>query len=959
MAANLVSATTVTGKITGANVVVSNSRIWMNPESLTSSGAMSPYRPSILTSSASGVFGMSLSPGSANYAYQTITYMTIDSNGNIYAVGTYQSNPTIYNLTGNPNTTSSGYNLPNNTSGVSWLFIIKWNSSGVYQSSAILQAGANAPSSQYVTCDSSNNVYFSGAYTGNPTMFNMTANPNTSGGSYALPNNTGSSRPFLIKYDSSGNYVFSTTINTFTNNGYGQGVAFDSSGNIYWAAQYNSFSTNTSTIYNLTANPNTSSAGYNFPNGAGYAIMVKYNSSGTYQSMTGIMSAGASGIGVHSSGDIYISGYYNTGSSTTIYNMAANPNSSSSGYSFPSNNNFTSFVIKYNSSGTYQYSVAGRSAGSNFSQVSDLRIDSGGNVYICGSYNDSSYTIYNMGTNPVGSSSGYSLPSSTNWNSYLIKYNSSGTYQYSTAISATGIISFAFGQALSIDSSNNVYWAISPGQSQTLYSLTLNPYSTSTGYTLPANSGTTAALIKYNSSGTYQGATSLIGGSSTAYGVAVNITTGAYYYGGTASAATSAILYNFTANPNSSSTGYSIPLNGFVIGYGTPVGTSLSMTLTNLGAGVTTVVEKPIFNLTGTAVTVTENSNTWTIPAASNLATAMWTIDRWSITSYTSPVLVLPLYTFTTATFNTGGATGQYGPTISQARSGLAGTPTPSAWSGTYLNMTTQGYQLWTVPATGTYTISIAGGKGYVGASGMITTGTFILTRGEVLTVLVGQEGNGNSGGGGGTFVVRSPYGIGNCLIVAGGGGGKWDGSGGGAATPGQTGTGGSCGACGTVSGGGGVNGGGGGGGTGGSGSGGGGFLGNGGIGTAGTYCCGAGAGGNGTDGFNGNCGGYSNAGSIGRSYTNGAIGGLRYDTGGSSFSSGGFGGGGGAITWNLSGGGGGGYSGGGGGGTNTGSGCTGGVHDGGGGGGSINNGTNQSFSAANNGTGYVTITKI
>ena len=52
--------------------------------------------------------------------------------------------------------------------------------------------------------------------------------------------------------------------------------------------------------------------------------------------------------------------------------------------------------------------------------------------------------------------------------------------------------------------------------------------------------------------------------------------------------------------------------------------------------------------------------------------------------------------------------------------------------------------------------------------------GTFNLTKGEIIKILVGQEGginddSGTSGGGGGSFVVRESN---TPLIIAGGGGG-------------------------------------------------------------------------------------------------------------------------------------------------------------------------------------------
>ncbi|XP_078381971.1 uncharacterized protein LOC144664667 isoform X3 [Oculina patagonica] len=93
------------------------------------------------------------------------------------------------------------------------------------------------------------------------------------------------------------------------------------------------------------------------------------------------------------------------------------------------------------------------------------------------------------------------------------------------------------------------------------------------------------------------------------------------------------------------------------------------------------------------------------------------------------------------------------------------------------------GIQQWTVPYSGEYRIEAVGAAGgydtggnspqYRGR-GARMIGTFSLCKGEIIQILVGQEGGINShkyssGGGGGTFVVR---GINTPLIIAGGGGG-------------------------------------------------------------------------------------------------------------------------------------------------------------------------------------------
>jgi hypothetical protein len=288
------------------------------------------------------------------------------------------------------------------------------------------------------------------------------------------------------------------------------------------------------------------------------------------------------------------------------------------------------------------------------------------------------------------------------------------------------------------------------------------------------------------------------------------------------------------------------------------------------------------------------------------------------------------LYAFSTHTFTNAGATGQTGPIISQVRSAYSG----ATWAqnNSYLSMTTQGIQLWTVPATGSYTITCAGAKGgnntASGGSGAIMTGTFSFTSGDIVSILVGQVGNngisasGNcaGGGGGGTFVIYN----GSPLIIAGGGGGApYGANAGGAGSsgvngvngPGSGGTGGTSGS-GATGGSDGSGGGNNGGGYSGNGSGGGGFTGGGGFNL------------NGKAYLNGGTGGYATAqGNAWGGFGGGAcsyVNGSSYDDGG---------------------GGGGGYSGGGGGGP--------GRAWGGGGGGSYGG----TFSSYNTGVGYVTIT--
>ena len=134
--------------------------------------------------------------------------------------------------------------------------------------------------------------------------------------------------------------------------------------------------------------------------------------------------------------------------------------------------------------------------------------------------------------------------------------------------------------------------------------------------------------------------------------------------------------------------------------------------------------------------------------------------------------------------FSTCGKDGLYGPVQSQCDSIYAGTTLDG------LVTVTNGFQYWTVPATGIYEITVNGaqggdgavspnyhGGGGLGGLGAEMRGEFALTAGEVLAIVVGQQGeagigNGNcgGGGGGGSFVWRDSNT--ELLIAAGGGGG-------------------------------------------------------------------------------------------------------------------------------------------------------------------------------------------
>jgi len=114
------------------------------------------------------------------------------------------------------------------------------------------------------------------------------------------------------------------------------------------------------------------------------------------------------------------------------------------------------------------------------------------------------------------------------------------------------------------------------------------------------------------------------------------------------------------------------------------------------------------------------------------------------------------LYSFTSFAFTNCGQTGNTGPSLSQCRS----TYSPSWTDNTaYFNVTQTGYQIWTVPATATYTIDAYGARSGDNSydannwgKGARVYGYFNLTQGDKYMILVGQMGGKPTGDGPSTY---------------------------------------------------------------------------------------------------------------------------------------------------------------------------------------------------------------
>ena len=265
----------------------------------------------------------------------------------------------------------------------------------------------------------------------------ISTNSSGGGGQSRLGNNA--STGFIVTFGGSGNVTDAA------------GVAIDSSDNIYI--------TGTSEGTNIF--------GKNVTSGTTRDIFVaKLNSSGVVQ---WVYAAGGTGrdrgrkIALDSSGNIYVTGYY---WSTVDFG----------GGNVTSNGNWDAFLLKLNSSGTFQWV---KSYGSNYNDLGrDVAIDSNDNIYMLGNY---------RGTVDFG---GGDENGAVNGDIFLVKFNSSGVFQW---VYTAGASSADDSRALALDSSDNPYITGS-------FQSTVN---FGGGNTTAANTND-LFILKLNSSGAYQ-----------------------------------------------------------------------------------------------------------------------------------------------------------------------------------------------------------------------------------------------------------------------------------------------------------------------------------------------------------------------------------------------------------------------------------------------------------------------
>jgi hypothetical protein len=180
-----------------------------------------------------------------------------------------------------------------------------------------------------------------------------------------------------------------------------------------------------------------------------------------------------------------------------------------------STNNSDAFLVKFDGNGVRQWATY--YGGSGFDEGYSCSTDALGNVYLAGGTDATSGTV-------IATSGSHQTTNAGSFNAFLAKFNSSGVRQWATYYGGS---SSEFGFASCTDLSNNVY----------LYGLatSTNVTMVSTGCHQSTKAGfQDAFLVKFNSSGVRQWATFYGGtGDEFGYGCATNINSDVYICGTT------------------------------------------------------------------------------------------------------------------------------------------------------------------------------------------------------------------------------------------------------------------------------------------------------------------------------------------------------------------------------------------------------------------------------------------
>lgn len=327
-----------------------------------------------------------------------------------------------------------------NRTGTQEAFIVKYNTNGSIQWARRINGQGDGVTflgvgpKQGIITDALGNVYVIG--TSLEAAVTIFAQDNTTT-AFSL-RHAGGGDTFVVKYDTLGTPLWARRLGgTTIHADQGNGIAVDPFGNVYVTGTFHDQGITMFAANDIDTAFTTGATGTGFD---GY--VAKYNATGTplwLRRIGGGNTDAPFGIAVDSVGGVFVCGY--TQGTVNVFNAAGTAE-----FTLTLTTTIEGFVVKYDTDGVPKWarrlvrlSVTARA----------ITVDSTGNAYIIGFYNNGGLFTANGGTTTV------TLPTSGDSdNAFLVKYDTNGEPLWARAMNGTNTNMF-FG--ISLDSSNNIY----------------------------------------------------------------------------------------------------------------------------------------------------------------------------------------------------------------------------------------------------------------------------------------------------------------------------------------------------------------------------------------------------------------------------------------------------------------------------------------------------------------------
>ncbi len=281
--------------------------------------------------------------------------------------------------------------------------------------------------------------------------------------------NVGAYDVFVVKYNSSGNVLWAKSAGG-TSYDAASSIAVDAVGNVYVAGYF--------TSPTITFDNDSLSNTGNTTDDTSDLFLVKYDANGNVKwakSAGGLNNDEATSIAVNASGNIYMTGSFN--SFNINFGVITLINTDTLNYTDDI------FVTKYNTNGNVIWAVS--KGGTGWDEANAVAVDTSGNAYVAGIFESPSITFASTTlTNNNSTDSTYDL--------FLIKFNPNGNILWAKR---AGGSDFDYSRSVAVDISGNAYLAGEFRSSSITFGAT-----TLTGSVYPDNA-LHPFLARYNSNG--------------------------------------------------------------------------------------------------------------------------------------------------------------------------------------------------------------------------------------------------------------------------------------------------------------------------------------------------------------------------------------------------------------------------------------------------------------------------